>query len=363
MDPNEPRESLRNDGQFLPDFCSARAVLAVVLLAELVAILLALARHESGPLFWESLARISLFLLWSTLLSAGLLCVARPLLARFGTSVTSLAALGIVLACVALISTAAWSVGRAWPELPSLLVAGGTGRLAGFLWTNLFIAAIVTSLILRYFWVTAQWRSNVEAEARSRIRALQARIRPHFLFNSMNTIAALTRSDPARAEEAVEDLADLFRASLSDATSTVTLKEELELSRVYQRIEQHRLGSRLDVEWNIASLPLRARVPALSIQPLLENAIYHGIEELAGGGTVVVEGNYDAATGVIELAIENPLPDDAESRETHRQGNRIAVENLRQRFALAWGARASVQTGAVGGRYRVVLRFPAELAA
>jgi two-component system, LytTR family, sensor histidine kinase AlgZ len=155
--------------------------------------------------------------------------------------------------------------------------------------------------MLRYFWVAAQWRRNVEAEARSRIRALQARIRPHFLFNSMNTIAALTRSDPARAEEAVEDLADLFRASLSDATSTVTLKEELELSRIYQRIEQHRLGDRLAVEWRIKALPLRARIPALSVQPLLENAIYHGIEQLAGGGTVVVEGRYDRATGIIEL--------------------------------------------------------------
>lgn len=363
MESNEPLEPRRSEGPFLPDFCSARAVLAIVLLAELVAIVLTLANYEGGLQFWETLARISFFLLWATLLSAGLLCVARPLLAASGTPVTSLAALGIVLGCVATISVGTWWVGRAWPELPSLLVAGGTGRLAEFLMTNLFIAGIVTSLILRYFWVTAQWRRNVEEEARSRIRALQARIRPHFLFNSMNTIAALTRSDPARAEEAVEDLADLFRASLSDAASTVTLKEELELSRVYQRIEQNRLGSRLSVEWHIDSLPLRARIPALSVQPLLENAIYHGIEELADGGTVVVEGRYDTAAGVIELAIENPVPDDSATGATHREGNRIAVENLRQRFALAWGGRASVETGAAGGRYRVVLRFPAEPAA
>ena len=363
MGSTEPRTSPRTDGQFLPDFCSARAVLAIVLLAELVAIMLTLARHETGALFWESLARISMFLLWCTLLSAGLLCAARPLLVGATPARTSAAALSIVLGSVAAVSSGAWWMGREWQELPALLSAGGAGKLPAFLFTNLAIAAIVTGLLLRYFWVTAQWRRQVEEEARARIRALQARIRPHFLFNSMNTIAALTRSDPARAEEAVEDLADLFRASLSDAAAMVTLKEELELSRIYQRIEEHRLGDRLAVEWQIASLPMRARIPPLSVQPLLENAIYHGIEQLAGGGTVVVRGSYDDAAGMIEISIENPRPDDAQGGPRRREGNRIALDNLRQRFALSWGARASVDAGPAESRYRVVLRFPAELAA
>lgn len=362
MGVDEPRESRRSDGPFLPDFCSARAVLAVVLLAELVAIVLALARHVPGGPFWDDLARISLFLLWCTLLSAGLLCPARRWLAGFGPAATGAVALAIVLACVTLVSLAAWWLGHAWQELPALLAAGVVADLWGFLLPNLLIATIVTGLLLRYFWVTAQWRREVEEEARSRIRALQARIRPHFLFNSMNTIAALTRSDPARAEEAVEDLADLFRASLSEATSSMTLKEELELSRIYQRIESHRLGARLAVEWRIAGLPLRARVPALSLQPLLENAIYHGIEQLPAGGTVVVEGRYEEAGGMIELCIDNPLPPARTDGPALRAGNRIALDNLRQRFALAWGPRASVEAGPAGERYRVRLRFPAELA-
>lgn len=360
MGSSEPREPRRGDGLFLPDFCSARVVLAVVLLAELVAILLTLARYEAGEQFWDNLARISLFLLWCTLLSAGMLCAARRLLAGRGPATVSLAALGIVLGCVAAVSAGAWWMGRAWQDLPALLAGADSGRLPIFLMTNMLIAAIVAGLLLRYFWVTAQWRREVREEARSRIRALQARIRPHFLFNSMNTIAALTRSDPKRAEEAVEDLSDLFRASLSDATSTVTLKEELELSRIYQRIEEHRLGSRLAVEWRIASLPLRARIPALSVQPLLENAIYHGIEPLSGGGTIVVEGRYDESDGIVELCIENPLADPAAGGPRHREGNHIALDNLRQRFALAWGSRASVDAGPAGPRYRVVLRFPAE---
>jgi two-component system sensor histidine kinase AlgZ len=362
MGPSEPRESRRGDGQFLPDFCSPRVVLAVVLLAELVAILLALARHEVGDQFWDNLARISLFLLWCTLLSAALLCASRERFAGRGPASASAIALGMVLACVTLVSAGAWWMGRAWQGLPALLAVGDTGELPAFLLANLLIAAIVTSLLLRYFWVTAQWRRNVEQEAMARIRALQARIRPHFLFNSMNTIAALTRSNPAHAEEAVEDLADLFRASLSEATATVTLKEELELSRIYQRIEAHRLGERLAVEWRVEALPLRARIPALSIQPLLENAIYHGIEQLPGGGAVVVEGHYDEAAGLIELSIENPLPGELPPDAGHRQGNRIALDNLRQRFALAWGKRASVDAGPHGDRYRVKLKFPAELA-
>lgn len=357
MGSSEPSEPRRSDGLFLPDFCSARVVLAVVLLAELVAILLTLARYEAGEQFWDNLARISLFLLWCTLLSAGLLCAARSSFAGRGPAATSLAALGIVLASVAVVSAGAWWMGRAWQGLPALLAGADAGRLPVFMSTNMLIAAIVTGLLLRYFWVAAQWRREVREEARSRIRALQARIRPHFLFNSMNTIAALTRTDPKRAEEAVEDLSDLFRASLSDATSTVTLKEELELSRIYQRIEEHRLGDRLAVEWRIASLPLRARIPALSVQPLIENAIYHGIEPLAGGGTVVVEGRYDPASGEVEISVENPLAEG--QAPAHREGNRIAVGNLRQRLELAWGARAGVTSESAEGRYRVTLRFPA----
>lgn len=361
MGSNEPREPDRTEDQFLPDFCSARAVLAVVLLAELVAIVLTLARYETTLQFWEDLARVSMFLLWCTLLSAGVLCAVRPLLAGRGPASTSLAALGIVLGCVAIVATGAWWMGRAWQDLPLLLAVGGGSDLPSFLVTTLLIAAIVTALLLRYFWVTAQWRRKIQEEARSRIRALQARIRPHFLFNSMNTIAALTRSDPARAEEAVEDLADLFRASLSDAVSTVTLKEEFELSRIYQRIEQHRLGSRLAVEWRVADVPLRARIPALSVQPLLENAIYHGIETLPGGGTVIVQGRFDSAAGMIEISIENPVAGATPDRHPRRGGNQIALDNLRQRFSLAWGPRASVTAGPSEGRYRVSLRFPAEM--
>jgi two-component system sensor histidine kinase AlgZ len=224
-----------------------------------------------------------------------------------------------------------------------------------FLLRNCGIALIVTALLLRYFFVTHQWQKHLRAEAQSRIQALQARIRPHFLFNSMNTIAALTRSDPQRAEEAVEDLADLFRATLRDSHSPLRLKEELELTRIYQRIEALRLGNRLAVTWDVAELPMRAFVPGLTVQPLLENAIYHGIEPLESGGTVTVAGR--VVDGEIELVVTNPVaPPRAGGEE--RVGNRIALDNIRQRLDLAYGGRGSLTVDQQPDRYSVTVRFP-----
>jgi two-component system sensor histidine kinase AlgZ len=224
---------------------------------------------------------------------------------------------------------------------------------AGFLLRSLGVGFIVSALALRYFYVSAEWKRSVEMEALARIRALQARIRPHFLFNSMNTIAALTRTDPRRAEEAVEDLADLFRATLRDSHSPLRLKEELELSRIYQRIEALRLGERLSVVWDVAELPMRAFVPGLTVQPLLENAIYHGIEPLPDGGTVTVAGR--VVDGEIEISVTNPV---APKIAAERSGNRIALDNIRQRLDLAYGGRGSLEVEQQPDRYRVVVRFP-----
>ncbi len=221
-------------GFFLPDFCEARAVLAIVLIAALLAIVLALARQTVHGAFWIDLARTSAYLLWTGLACAAVLCKARPRLAGKPLRTAVLGALGLMVGTVAIVSEVVYWVGHAW--------AMRTG----------------SSLTLRYFYVTSEWRRSVELEARSRIRALQARIRPHFLFNSLNTVASLTRSDPARAEEAIEDLADLFRVSLSDARAQISLREELEVARIYQRIEQLRLGDRLQVRWKVADLPADA---------------------------------------------------------------------------------------------------------
>jgi len=220
---------------------------------------------------------------------------------------------------------------------------------------TLSISAIVGALVLRYFYVQHQWKQRTAAEAAARLQALQARIRPHFLFNCMNTIASLTRSDAGRAERAIEDLADLFRASLSDARTLVPLAEEFELVRRYLAIEGLRLGERLRVEWEIEAVPGTTRIPQLTLQPLVENAIYHGIEPLAAGGVVRIAGRVrDAA---LEIEITNPVRAGG-SRES---GNRLAQENVRQRLAACFGERGTltIEPGGEGGaRYTARISVP-----
>jgi len=337
----------------LPDFCAARAVLAVVLIVTLTAVVLAVARQNTGLNFWLDLARTSLFLLWAGMGSAAALCLLRTRLERLPLGTASAVALGSVLAVIALVSLGVLWLGSSallGPRASNLLLPVAPQR---FFVASLGIGAIVGALALRYFYVTGQWRRNVELQARARVRALQARIRPHFLFNSMNTIAALTRSDPARAEEAVTDLADLFRANLREQRSSITLKEELEVARIYQRIEQLRLGERLRVVWDVTELPMRAQVPGLLMQPLLENAIYHGIEPRPEGGIVTVSGSLE--DGIITLRVRNPLPAIGEAAHS---GNRIALDNIRERLELIHPGRSTVEARRVGDEYIVELRFP-----
>jgi two-component system sensor histidine kinase AlgZ len=351
----EPRAGAgREDTFFLPDFCAAPAVLAIVLIAALLGVVLALGRTAGGSDFWLDLARTSAFLLWAGLLCAALLCRARPWLARKALRPAVAWSLALMVGTVALLSEVVYRLGAWWA-----IFFGGPSELfprghAGFVLPNVLIAAIVGALALRYFYVTQQWRRSVELEARARIRALQARIRPHFLFNSMNTIASLTRTQPARAEQAIEDLADLFRVNLSDARGQITLAEEIEVARTYQRIEQLRLGERLTVLWDVAALPEQALVPSLLLQPLLENAIGHGIENLPGGGTVAVRGWLEG--DLIALEVTNPVV--PARAAPARPGHRMALENIRERLELAFPGRASVEVRDADGQYSVRLRFP-----
>ena len=339
---------------YLPDFCASGAAFTIVLIITLLALTLSLA-HDQPPFgFWLDFGRTGLFLLWIGLASAGLLCWSRPHLARLPRPRASIIALALPVIVTALVCEAAIRIAE--PAGLGLGLLNLFPKTRGsFMLRSMSIAFIVTALALRYFYVTHEWRRNVQMEARWRIDALQARIRPHFLFNSMNTIASLTRSNPQRAEEAVEDLADLFRASLSETRQQISLKEELEVARIYQRIEQLRLGDRLQVEWLVSELPMRTQVPSLLIQPLLENAIYHGIEPLPAGGTVRVHGR--VANGMIELSIQNPIAPPAGSRP--HSGNKIALDNVRQRLKLAFGARAELTLTQGADQFEVILKFPA----
>jgi two-component system sensor histidine kinase AlgZ len=260
----------------------------------------------------------------------------------------------MLVATIAVVSELVFQVGQLWGSG----LAGGSTLFPtdhmGFLLRNVAVGFIVSALALRYFYVSAEWKRSVEMAALARIRALQARIRPHFLFNSMNTIAALTRSNPQRAEEAVEDLADLFRASLNEAHTMISLREELDIARTHQRIEQLRLGERLQVVWDIAGLPMRASVPGLIVQPLLENAVFHGIEMLPAGGTITITGRL--VEDQVEIEVRNPIP--AQNGYSEREGNRMALENIGQRLELAWPGRARIETRQDVAEFCARLVFP-----
>ena len=217
---------------------------------------------------------------------------------------------------------------------------------------TLALCALLAVALLIYLRLLTKAHSPALAEAR--LQALQARIRPHFLFNSMNTIASLTRSDPRLAEQAIGDLSDLFRASLREHRERIPLGHEIEIARAYERVERLRLGARLAVDWQVDGLPMDAPVPALILQPLLENAVYHGIEPLEKGGTIRVAGRLDGR--IVTLTIDNPVAARVIARRT---GHRIGLENVRQRLELMFHGEAGVEVIEAPERFVVTLRFPA----
>lgn len=329
---------------FLPDFCAIPFVFAVVVTAELLALVLTLATGPTLADFWLDLSLVSLFVQWVALSATALLCLARRWLARLGHSSAGLLAWLLILAVTAAVALLAMRFAGVHAE------PGGALR---FLLQTLGIAAVVGALVLRYLYEQHRERQREFAAAGARFDALQARIRPHFLFNSMNTIAGLTRADPALAEEVVQDLSDLFRASLATGGRLSTLGEEIALARGYLRIEAQRLGARLRVGWDLEALPEHAPVPALILQPLLENAVYHGIEPSPAGGTIAVTGRY--RRGIVNLSVRNSLPGGAADG---RAGNRMAMHNVRDRLAAAFGDAAGLTLGRVDGDYQVRLHFP-----
>lgn len=331
---------------FLPDFCGIRMLFAVVITAELLALVLTLGGSGGLTDFWERLSLRSLFVQWIAIGATAVLCVTKPLLRRLSHTVAGLTAWGLImLTAAALAGTGLWLDAR---------LAEPHG-VDAFMVRVLGVTAIIAAVVLRYLYEQFCQQERELAEAKARFAALQARIRPHFLFNSMNTIANLTRADPARAESVVEDLAELFRASLADASALSTLGEELELAEGYLRIEAQRLGDRLRVAWDLHDLPPDAPVPKLLLQPLLENAVYHGVEPARDGGRITISGRY--RRGVVNLAVRNSLPA-GNDQVVARSGNQIAQANVRDRLSALHGESAGMVVGQVDGDYQVRLHFP-----
>jgi two-component system sensor histidine kinase AlgZ len=330
---------------FLPDFCRIDAALYIMLMAELLAIVLAINTHLLTGEFWVPLALNGIFILWISLISAALLCISKQQTAQWKPLATALFAFAIINLNTILLT---WIVIDLFPRFEWLPVSTANNPYLN----NLFISGIVSSIILRYLYVLHEWKIKTKAESNAKLDALQARMRPHFLFNSLNTIASLTQENPALAETLTEDLSELFRASMQASGRMVRLEQECELTRQYLNIEQTRLGERLQVDWQIDEAPSDALIPPLSLQPLVENAVHHGIEPLYEKSTLLIKGSFD--NKIITLSIQNPL---AES-EPNRDGNRIAIENLRLRLQNCFPNQSSLTLSSGDNYFLTQVRFP-----
>ena len=305
---------------------------------------------RTGQRDWASYSVGMLFVTWLALVIAVALCKLRALLQRLPGHLPY-AAVWLLIVLIVLVAS---SVAR-WLDV-ALQMQLGTDGSGVFVRDNVAIAALLGAAMLRYFYVQAQWQARLSAVTRAQVDALQARIRPHFLFNSMNTVAALIRVDPDAAERTVEDLSELFRAALGQHNNDDgTLGDELALIERYLAIEQLRLGERLRVQRDIAALPESFPLPRLLLQPLVENAVRHGIQPLLGGGEVILRGRHDG--NGIRIEIINPLPTAAAE-----PGNGHGLDNVRQRVAYRYGPLARVdagpQAGPDGERFVATLHLP-----
>ncbi len=335
-----PRPAPRRAAAALLDTCQAGAVLRTVLLVEVgVAVAALFAAHTGAE--WAALAATATVgalpgaLLWLVAACA----LKRPLAAW--PSRRQYAA-GVVLGALSAL------YGCALLRLTGLLEA--TPWLAGALAGALFSALVMAELALRA-------RAQAPAALAARLGELQARIRPHFLFNTLNSAIALVREEPARAEALLEDLSELFRCALADAGASVTLADEIALAERYLAIERVRFGERLRVQWSIDPAAGDARLPPLLLQPLVENAVKHGVEPSPEGASLRIRTERRGDTVLIEVV--NSLPPLRWAEAPLAQGHGIALANVRDRLRLLHDIEGQFRAGIVDGHYRVRIDIPA----
>lgn len=326
----------------LPNFCNLGVMLRLLVLVNLLCVAAAIVKIQTPRDFVVQYLTLSVVVQPALILSMLMLCGVRRWIARLSYAQE----LVVVLGAEAAIGVVSFLI------MGSVLP--GTSQLP--LWQFVFFYAFVTAAVLFYFDMRSRALSPALTEAR--LQALQSRIRPHFLFNSMNAALSLIRSEPKRAERVLENMAELFRGLMNENRHLVRLDEEVNLCLNYLEIEQIRLGERLRVTWKIEAMPANALVPPLILQPLIENAVYHGVEPLGEAGEISIEIAERGRELVITLI--NPIPSSQEYSDsaTHNQGNRMAISNIRERLQLHFDAEARLKTDTQDGLYRVTIVLP-----
>ncbi len=315
-----------------------------MLAGEGVAAILALAPGVSGNR-WISFGIISLVVQWVGLVTLGVLYIGRRWLAQARPSyIAYLALIILLLAAWLIFGLGRLFLGDIWPMTPEqvrqlfLLVTG--------------IAVTVGLLGLAAF--QNHWRARQLAvrAKQSELESLQARIRPHFLFNTLNTCAALVHQRPGEAERLLLDLADLFRAALAGPTE-IELADELALAQRYLEIEALRFEDRLRVEWRLPEPLPSVLVPTLSIQPLVENAIRHGVESTVTGGEIMIEVATTATA--VSVSVSNPLPT---APILNGRGHQVGLSSVRARVQAMTQGLGQLETAVIDGRYVATITLP-----
>ena len=331
----------------LPDFCNLGVMLRLVVLVNLLVLGAALVRGDprADP-FGGTSGFLRQFLLISIVAQPAIIfslvasCGLKPLFAKlsYRRGVSAILILEVLIG------------GVFWFAHSSLVAVLPLGESISFIqFTLLFVLA--TAVVLFYFDLRA--RSLAPALTEARLQALQARIRPHFLFNSINAVLSLMRDEPRRAERMLENMAELFRVLMADNRQLRPLEEELDLCRQYLEIEQIRLGDRLKVVWQVDGMPADALVPPLILQPLIENAVYHGIEPQEGDGVLTIA--IATSSGKqLNITLTNPY----HAASTHVSGNRMAIANIKERLQLHFDAEAGLAAVVTKHQYIVKINMP-----
>lgn len=217
-------------------------------------------------------------------------------------------------------------------------------------WASAFAGALLSAVLVEALVLRA--KGKTPAATTARLAELQARIRPHFLFNTLNSAIALVRAEPRQAEGLLEDLSDLFRYALMEQGESVTLVNEIALAKAYLAIEQVRFGARMRVEWALDELASAARLPPLLLQPLVENAVKHGVEPSASGADIKVSTQRRGSRVVIKVSNTTPVVNSA-------PGSGLALNNVRERLSLLHDVQADFQSGLKNGVFQVRVEVPA----
>ncbi|HSN80266.1 MAG TPA: histidine kinase [Rhodoferax sp.] len=317
------------------DACHVGVVLRAVLFVQAV---MAVATMFGAANVLDWFTRLSLVTgaaLPATLLWLIVACVFKKVLARLSNPLQQAA--GISLGALAGLYGCAM---LAWSGLQQPAPWWGSAFAGAML-----AAVLVAALVLRA-------KGKAPAATTARLAELQARIRPHFLFNTLNSAIALVRAEPGKAERLLEDLSDLFRHALMEQGEAVTLAQEIALAKAYLAIEQVRFGERLRIAWAIDDAAGAARLPPLLLQPLVENAVKHGVEPSTSGADIRVSTERRGSRVVIKVSNTTPASDSA-------RGNGLALANVRERLSLLHDVQAQFQSGLKDGVYRVRIEVPA----